>query len=604
MAEIRINGLANTAQTASNDDYVVLDGATNGTRKMLAKKLTEGVEQQLATTNQNVAQNTEDITDLKSDLSERTNQLFNKKNADVFAGFDMTGTVQASTGGRSVIIPVDITDQTYLTVHRTVLAARFAVATFTEYPVVGSTSVNHIVNNSTHSISIPVSSSIKYVMILVYNSSIDTTYTFDQIVDELMVQYGDTFTGYETYYIVKIVDRQITPENLTSALQVQVEQGETDKILFGNSTNLWNTPLLEVMNNTRISGYNTTTFEINTVTAEGYMTAIMDIPENINFLRIKKSSTLPSTGQAYVLIDSTKRISNNRPFSAFSDSFKDINVRYDSGNEYYTIDLAHARNYGFTKLGVCVYNTDNMYVLTDKITSNWLVCNPDIYCPVGAFGSIGAIGDSYTAGSIVKADNTWVDMPSQSYIAVMGKRAGVSWSNYGMGGTNTRTYITNKLSDVLSADPNDFYFLALGINDSSLGTDYIGSISDINDSDYTQNADSFYGNYGKIIVQVKAHAPNARFCMVKIPIYVALRKELNVAIEAIAEHYGFACIDPMDDPYFYSKTFYSRISNHPSCIGYAGMALAYERLLSKAIEKNPLYFFYSNIDANIPTDVS
>lgn len=75
MAEIRINGLANTAQTASNDDYVVLDGATNGTRKMLAKKLTEGVEQQLATTNQNVAQNTEDITDLKDDLSEISDPL-------------------------------------------------------------------------------------------------------------------------------------------------------------------------------------------------------------------------------------------------------------------------------------------------------------------------------------------------------------------------------------------------------------------------------------------------------------------------------------------------------------------------------------------------
>lgn len=550
----------------------------------------------------------DDVSNLKGDLNdslrERTNQLFNKNDADVFAGFDMTGTVQASVGGRSVIIPVDITNQTYLTVHRTVLSARFGVATFTAYPAVGSSSVNYIVDNNAYSITIPVSSSIKYVMILVHNSSIDTTYTFDQIVDELMVQYGDTFTGYETYYIAKILDRQITPEKLTNALQVQVEQGETNKILFGDSTNLWNTPLLEIMNNTRISGYNTSTYEITTVSAEGYVTAIMDIPENINFLRIKKSSTLPSAGQAYVLIDSTKRINNNRPFSAFSDSFKDIIVRYDSGDDYYTVNLAHARNYGFTKLGICVCNTDNMYVLTDKITSNWLICNPDIYCPVGAFGSIGAIGDSYTAGSIVKADNSWVDMPNQSYIAVMGKRAGVQWSNYGMGGTNTRTYITNKLPAVLSADANDLYFLALGINDSSLGLSYIGSISDIHDDDYTQNADTFYGNYGKIIAQVKAHAPNARFCMVKIPIYVALRKELNVAIEAIANHYGFACIDPMDDPYFYSNTFYSRVSNHPSCIGYAGMALAYERLLSKAIEKNPLYFFYANIDANIPTVVS
>ena len=92
--------------------------------------------------------------------------------------------------------------------------------------------------------------------------------------------------------------------------------------------------------------------------------------------------------------------------------------------------------------------------------------------------------------------------------------------------------------------------------------------------------------------------------MIKTPIYLAIWKELDTAIQAIADHYGFACIDPKDDPYFHSKTFYSRVSNHPSCIGYAGMALAYERLLSKAIEKNPLYFFYANIDANIPTAVS
>lgn len=96
MAEIRINGLTNTAQTASNDDYVVLDGATNGTRKMLAKKLTEGVEQQLATTNQNVAQNTEDITDLKADLSDGTLRLYTDLSTWLNAYNDSIGQPYAS----------------------------------------------------------------------------------------------------------------------------------------------------------------------------------------------------------------------------------------------------------------------------------------------------------------------------------------------------------------------------------------------------------------------------------------------------------------------------------------------------------------------------
>ena len=95
MAEIRINGLTNTAQTASNDDYVVLDGATNGTRKMLAKKLTEGVEQQLTTTNQNVAQNTEDITDLKADLSDLTTRVDNIEEAEGLHRYGVSGIGQS-----------------------------------------------------------------------------------------------------------------------------------------------------------------------------------------------------------------------------------------------------------------------------------------------------------------------------------------------------------------------------------------------------------------------------------------------------------------------------------------------------------------------------
>ena len=562
--------------------------------------------QSVASSAAQITQNAEDIDALKEDLSqieERTNNLFDKSDYEDILAFDLTGTVQAATGAKSVIIPVNVTTETSVTAHRATIASRFALSAYTAKPVVGATSKYHDYNNSASSITITVDSTIKYLMVYLWRPD-DSPITMEQMTDGLMVQFGSAYTGYEPYYVPKIADRQIASEKLSNDVNEQLTSGEIQDIIFDSSFNLWNTSLLEVMENTRCSGYNTTTCEITTAVADNYATAIMDIPQNINKLKIKKPATIPSGGQMYVAISSTLRTATNRPFSALSASFRDQVAEYTLGDAYYVLDLAEMRNRGFEKLAISTYSESAMYVQADKITSDWLVCDPDIYCPIGAFGSIGAIGDSYTAGSIVKADNTWMDMPNQSYIAVMGKRAGVSWSNYGMGGTNTRTYITNKLPAVLSADANDFYFLALGINDSSLGLDYIGSISDIHDADYTQNADTFYGNYGKIIAQVKAHAPNARFCMIKTPIYLAIWKELDTAIQAIADHYGFACIDPKDDPYFHSKTFYSRVSNHPSCIGYAGMALAYERLLSKAIEKNPLYFFYANIDANIPTAVS
>ena len=545
----------------------------------------------------------DDVSDLKSALCARTNNLFNKDNAEEFVGFDMTGTVQVVAGTKSVIIPVNVTTETKVTAHRTIIASRFAMAAYTTKPVSGSTSVYYDYNNASSTLTISVDSSIKYLMIYVWRTD-DSPITFDQVIDGLMVQFGDSYTGYEPYYVPNIADGQVTENKLSNDVNEQMKTGEIQDIIFDDNLNLWGTSLLQVMNDTRCSGYNTTTYVITTATDDKYATAIMDIPKNIDKLKVKRPATIPSGGQMYVAISSALHIASNRPFSALSASFMDQLAEYTLGNNFYILDLAEMRNRGYEKLAISTYSESSMYVQADKIESTWLVCDPDIYCPIGAFSSIGAIGDSYTAGSIVKADNTWVDMPNQSYIAVMGKRAGISWSNYGLGGTNTRTYITNKLPAVLSADANDFYFLALGINDSSLGLSYIGSISDIHDDDYTQNADTFYGNYGKIIARVKAHAPNARFCMIKTPIYLTNWVEIDAAIQSIADHYGFACIDPKDDPYFHSKTFYARVSNHPSCIGYAGMALAYERLLSKAIEKNPLYFFYSNIDANIPSVVS
>ena len=39
MSNIRIKDLTSTASSPSNDDYIALDGSTNGTRKILASNL-------------------------------------------------------------------------------------------------------------------------------------------------------------------------------------------------------------------------------------------------------------------------------------------------------------------------------------------------------------------------------------------------------------------------------------------------------------------------------------------------------------------------------------------------------------------------------------
>ena len=93
--------------------------------------------------------------------------------------------------------------------------------------------------------------------------------------------------------------------------------------------------------------------------------------------------------------------------------------------------------------------------------------NNYIYASVNMFGSVGAIGDSYTAASVENSEGKWIDLIDQSWIGTLCNRAGVPFSKYGQGGATTKSYLAGRMTDVLNSMPNDAYFFALGINDSN-----------------------------------------------------------------------------------------------------------------------------------------
>lgn len=216
-----------------------------------------------------------------------------------------------------------------------------------------------------------------------------------------------------------------------------------------------------------------------------------------------------------------------------------------------------------------------------------------MYCTVSIFNSVGAIGDSYTAGSTKHSDSTWTAEREHSYIATMAKRAGISWSNYGVPGAHTRSYLTaaDGMKKVLATSANDFYFLALGINDvNALGLSYLG-----NEDDISSGADTFFGNYAKIINQLKGHAPNAKLCMIKPPFKDGDYPQFRDAVEKIAKHYDIPFIDPFNDPAFTNVIYTTMSDGHPTLAGYNAMGLAYERLFSKMVEDNVEYFRYATV---------
>ena len=211
------------------------------------------------------------------------------------------------------------------------------------------------------------------------------------------------------------------------------------------------------------------------------------------------------------------------------------------------------------------------------------------------FQKFGVIGDSFASGTLF-FNSTSKDDYAHSWGQIMARSLGTVCTNYSKGGLSTRTWLTDAkgLSLLLTNPPEDIYYLVLGINDShSLGTDYLGSLTDITShSSYEEYADSFYGNYGRIIEQIQAHAPHAKIVMFTLAHnFNATAIAYSEAIVEIANYYNIPYINQRDDEFFNSTFFWENlVEGHPIAIGYSGMASAFERLLNDCLKNNVAYF--------------
>ena len=217
------------------------------------------------------------------------------------------------------------------------------------------------------------------------------------------------------------------------------------------------------------------------------------------------------------------------------------------------------------------------------------------------FNSIGAVGDSFTAGTIFDRDNNRFVRRNSSWPAIVNRKYGVNVANYGSSGATTHEYITRSdgLIALLADVPKDLYILALGLNDVTQGVP-VGDIStDIDLSDYTQNADTFIGNYGRIIQQILEHAPTAKIIIMKslwvrnYPSYTlsTYYSTVNSAIEDLAALFNIPIGETLTEPLFNSNNYYGGwVGAHPTAGIYAAMADAIDHVCGKTILDNPVYF--------------
>lgn len=221
----------------------------------------------------------------------------------------------------------------------------------------------------------------------------------------------------------------------------------------------------------------------------------------------------------------------------------------------------------------------------------------------GFFEKFAVVGDSYASGEIYVADSsqskgyTVADYYQKSWGQILARKYGATCINLSVGGLTTRTWLNNShgLAKMLAEKPQELYLCALGINDEiSLGTSYLGTIENIKNYDsYSDYPDTFYGNYGKIIEQIKAHAPKSKIVLMSMAyLYNATEDSFTAAIKNIADYYNIPFINIKDDAFYAKNSIYKtgQSYNHPTAPLYAGMAQANERLFCRCAVSYYDYF--------------
>ena len=136
------------------------------------------------------------------------------------------------------------------------------------------------------------------------------------------------------------------------------------------------------------------------------------------------------------------------------------------------------------------------------------------------FRKIGVIGDSLSSGEMVSGSEGsygYNDMFDLSWIQQLSRLYGFTGYNFSRGGLNTHSWLTEyNTSEKFAENLCDAYIIALGVNDE-IAKINVGTSDDINLSDRTLNANTYYGNYGSIIQLIKEKQPKAKIFVITNP---------------------------------------------------------------------------------------
>ena len=133
------------------------------------------------------------------------------------------------------------------------------------------------------------------------------------------------------------------------------------------------------------------------------------------------------------------------------------------------------------------------------------------------FRTIACIGDSLSSGEFEsrKDGNAgFHDMYEYSWGQYIARMCGSTVYNFSMGGMTAKEYCEKFAENKGFWNPkyaSQAYIIALGVNDIICQKQVLGSVNDVDFSDYKNNRKSFAGYYAEIIQRYKKIQPRSKF---------------------------------------------------------------------------------------------
>ena len=144
------------------------------------------------------------------------------------------------------------------------------------------------------------------------------------------------------------------------------------------------------------------------------------------------------------------------------------------------------------------------------------------FCKI--FRTIACIGDSLSSGEFEAVTEEGMigyhDLFEYSWGQFIAREAGIKVYNFSKGGMTASEYCENFANQKGYWDEDKLcqaYIIALGVNDLFGQNIEVGSVDDIEDGTGFRNKHTFTGYYARIIQQIKANQPKAKFFLMTIP---------------------------------------------------------------------------------------